>query len=102
MAGGFPPVAPHTKKKITVFMERIVKKFDVNLRIAVEQLGIQGADLFPAASNSAQWIIHAGLTGLQPYARHALEIAVIEGCIELIQGTERSALWIAAVSVDRN
>jgi hypothetical protein len=102
MALEFPAFAADGKKDIAMFMERIVKKFDANLRIAVEQLGIQGAYLVPTACNSAQRIIHAGFIGLQPYAGHTLEIALIEGCIELIQGTERSALRIAAVSVDRN
>src|SRR5437868_9498798 len=102
MALEFSAFAADGKKDIPMFVERIVKKFNVNSRIAVEQLGIQGADLVPAACNSAQRIIHAGFIGLQPYAGHTLEIAVIECCIELIQGTERCALRIAAVSVDRN
>src|SRR5436305_6251303 len=102
MALEVPTLAADSQKDIAIFVERIVKKFDVNSRIAVEQLGIQGADLVPAACNPAQRIIHAGFIGLQPYARHTLEIAVIEGCIEFIQGTERSSLRIAAVSVDRN
>jgi hypothetical protein len=81
----------YSPKNVTSAMNRIVPKFDMDVRWALENGVIHLVRLIRAASNASERVVNRDFIGMREIFVDHLEIARIESAVELSQGLLRLA-----------
>jgi len=88
ICAAFPP---HGPKYVAGAMNRIIPKFDVNVRRTLEYSLIHLVRLIRPTTNSSKWIVNRDFIGVREIVVHHLQIPVIKRTVELRQTLLRLA-----------